>query len=470
MNKLIIITASLLALLLMGISCDSMNDIQAEFADRDETVYLGKVDSLKVYPGFGRAKITWYVSADPKIEKTVIYWNMRQDSIVKDFTRTTSGIQKDSIIIEDMGENALLYEFRNINSKGESSLYSSITVTAWGENFASNLLARRLVSREYDYEQSQYTLNLTDAMRGDSVAYSQVLYTDINGGEKNVRIERNVSTVILPDFGDGMELQFRNVFFLPLGMDTVYGTYQTYKSPVATFDAGKKLSIGGNVNNRYFQRDGKILYEWTEGGDLIEYTVNEDGSYTLNESYPALAPKTSFRGFFFYDDDKFISISAPNDALVQMWRLVNGQLILVPRAGDNAISFGSGFRMDGFIPTKGIFYTYSNGALRTWFANNNATWGGGSINGATVASNKNLYSDPIVVYNYRYIVTVDPDGYLWSIPISTIGVPTGLNKIGKGWDKFVHLACVGTKLLALDANGDLYEFDFDAEEKYWIID
>ena len=102
MKKILEILKAILSVLIITsfvTSCDSMNDIQSKFADQDEQVYLGKVDSIRAFPGFGRAKITWYIGADPKIEQTVIYWNMRSDSIIKDFVRTGSGLQRDSIIV-----------------------------------------------------------------------------------------------------------------------------------------------------------------------------------------------------------------------------------------------------------------------------------------------------------------------------------------------------------------------------------
>src|SRR5690625_3138887 len=122
-------------------SCDKMNDIQQEYADREERAYLGKVDSIEFYPGFGRAKLTWYVSADPKVERTIIYWNMRRDSIVKEFVRNTPGVQRDSITLDNLPEGSTLFEFRNVNSQGESSLYSSATVTVWGLEFGAGLRA-----------------------------------------------------------------------------------------------------------------------------------------------------------------------------------------------------------------------------------------------------------------------------------------------------------------------------------------
>lgn len=460
-----IIVCSLLITLFVGMSCDSMNDIQSVFTDKKEQIYLGKVDSLKVHPGFGRAKITWYIGSDPKIEQTVIYWNSRNDSIVKNFVRTTSGIQKDSIIIENLTESSVMYEFRNKNSKGESSLFSSVTVTAWGESFAGNLLGRKLISKEFDYNSSNYKLGLSTAVAGDSVAYSQIIYTDNTGKSNTVKIERNTNLVTLSNFSDGTEFQFRNVFFLPQGIDTVYSSYQINKAPTAIFGNGKLLTLKGNIASKYFQRDGNKLYEWNTEGDLIVYNLNEDGSLLQNDSFPSIVPRTTYREFFFYDDDKFIGITTAH--AVSMFRIVDGKLSIVKATSSSADTFGSGFNMLKFLPAKGFFYSVAaNGELKTWFANNNATWG--TTNGTTVTTGF-LY-EPIVLYNLQYLVGVDTEGYLWSIPISSAGTLGSKNKIGTGWNKFVKIISVGSKLLGLESNGDLYEFDFNASDNYWILE
>src|SRR5690554_2364197 len=119
-NRLITALLVLFAALACIVSCVDMNEFQSQYHDTEERVYLGKVDSIKSISGFGRAMITWYVTADPKIEQTIIYWNQREDSIVRDFNRKTPGVQKDSIIIENLPEGSTLFEFRNVNSKGES--------------------------------------------------------------------------------------------------------------------------------------------------------------------------------------------------------------------------------------------------------------------------------------------------------------------------------------------------------------
>jgi hypothetical protein len=232
-NKIASGILGLLGIFLLTTSCENMNDIQSKYADMKEEIYLGKVDSINVYPGLSRAKITWYISADPKIERTIIYWNMRKDSIVRDFVRASPGVQKDSIIVENLPEGTQLFEFRNINSKGNTSLYSSASVISWGERFANRLISRSITSQVYDLNALTFKLNISNTFSGDSVVYSQVRFTNGHGVENNIRINRVTNTLTLTDFPRGGEFQFRTAFFLPKqGIDTIFNTYKIYKAPM----------------------------------------------------------------------------------------------------------------------------------------------------------------------------------------------------------------------------------------------
>ena len=267
-NKIAIGIFSLLAGFFFTISCNDMNDIQSKFADLAEETYLGKVDSIRSFPGYGRAKITWYIGSDPKIEQTVIYWNMRKDSIVKDFVRTQPGVQKDSILVENLPEGTRQYEFRNINKLGQTSLYSKASVTAWGENLVKKLSPRIVKAQEFDYATSKFKLVLSDTFKGDSIIYSIMHFTDKQGVKKSIRIPRDTTMLVLDDFPDGGEIQFGTVFFLPQGIDTIHSAYQTIKAPKVIFETGEKLSIGGGLASKYFDRDGESLYEWNSAGDV----------------------------------------------------------------------------------------------------------------------------------------------------------------------------------------------------------
>lgn len=465
-NKLIGISLVLMVTLAGFISCGDMNETQSEYAKRDEIVYLGKVDSLKTFPGFGRAKVTWYIGSDPRIEKTVIYWNQRKDSIELDFARKSPGLQKDSIIIDNLQEGATLYEFRNKNSKGEYSLFSEVAVTSWGGNFADLLRARRITYTVYDNKESVFNLKLTPAAVGDSVVYSQIIYTDNAGTEQIIRIGRETNELELTGFKDGGEFNFRNIFFLPQGMDTVYSDYHTIRAPKVKQSGGTKITFPGNPASYYSTFNNNSIYEWNLEGDLILHEMDQDGHWSQVESYPNLVPKSIYRHFFFYDDDKFIGVGLDNN--VYMLRIENNIELVYVRTPTGAAHMGAGFSMPVIIPSKGFFYSVDSngGQLRSWYAQNNATWP--ATNGVQQMS---IFPyNPVALFGHQYLISVDENGDLWSFQTSTSGAIRNTYKIGSGWDRFVKMFSFGEKLIAIDENGDFYEFDFDPIETYWVVD
>ncbi len=470
-NKLFPIALSLLVSVFLFLSsCNKMDDIQREYADREEHVYLGKADSLKFFPGFNRAKLTWYMSSDPKIDRTIIYWNLRRDSIVKVFTRSTPGVQKDSVIIDNLSEGTQLFEFVNVNDEGETSLYSSLSVTAWGTEFANSLHARKVTQFNYDYDHLLFDLTLTPTNPGDSVVYSQMVYTNSHGEEKTLRIERDTTSLELEDFPDGGELRFRSVFFPPQGIDTVYNDYAIFKAPKAVFERGTKISLAGNMDSKYFERnDGNLnLYEWNTNGDFIVYALNADGSLAQTKMLPEIAPRSLYRDFFFYNQGKFIGISKSNSA-VTMHEIIDDHLALVKATPAGLDYFGSGFVFKEFLPAQGYFYslTAGTGDLKVWLAQTNATWG--APNGVTAGTGFDKY-DPLILFNNQSLLGVDAEGYLWNIQVSVTGVIGSKSRIGIGWDRFKKMISVGRTLYCMEENGDFYVFnDFNTTDNIWIV-
>src|SRR5690606_29581811 len=112
------------------------------------------------------------------------------------------------------------------------------------------------------------------------------------------------------------------------------------------------------------------------------------------EMFSSIVPRATYRDFFFYDDDKFIGISTGN--AVSMHQIENGQLVFVKATPAASNTFGAGFSMQKFIPTRGFFFSMeaTKGDMRTWVAQNNATWG--APNGTTVGTGYTAY-EPLMM-------------------------------------------------------------------------
>lgn len=137
---------SLFSLFLIQCDDKESDDLYKKYINEGEKIYLGKTDSLVALSGIGRVQLKWYVNADPKIEETVIYWNMRQDSVKKSFRRTEKGIQADSLFIEGLSEGTYTFELINRNKSGYRSLVSTVQGEVYGETFVSGLKNRAISS------------------------------------------------------------------------------------------------------------------------------------------------------------------------------------------------------------------------------------------------------------------------------------------------------------------------------------
>lgn len=213
-------------------SCDDMEDIHRKYADKEEQIYLGKVDSLKSFSGLNRVKLTWYNNSDPKIQNTVVYWDLKNDSIIKPFHRTTPGVQKDSIIIENLSEGAHLFECRNINERKESSLFSIVNGISWGEEFINSLSPRIPTLLKFDSNTSTYKINLSSSFKDDGIVYSQINYTNLKGENNNLIIDKGSNSIELNKFPNDGNFKLRSVFFFPeQGIDSIYTDYIIFDLP-----------------------------------------------------------------------------------------------------------------------------------------------------------------------------------------------------------------------------------------------
>lgn len=253
-------------MLLMGlISCDDMNSIQQKYADIPEKIYLGKTDTLTAFPGKERIKLSWYISADPKIQKTVIYWNQRKDSIVKPFVRTMSGIQKDSLIIDNL-LGTYTFELINTNDFGDRSLAAVVAGTAYGDDYINSLKNRSITAFDlgnYNSVTKSGTVTIEWGTASPLCMYTNLSYKKHATGEQvNLIVTSEDKTTVLDDvgnnFGDLNDMISVSSMYLP-----VKGAIDTFPAPLS--------------------REQMALYK--ANGSRLEYSAA--GSLTSTNPYTA---------------------------------------------------------------------------------------------------------------------------------------------------------------------------------------
>jgi hypothetical protein len=134
---------------------------------------MGKADSVNFSAGNEKVKFTWKLNADPRIDKSVFYWNDGKDSAVIPVNRTQSGIlDMEAIIPVEEGN----YTFRLVTKDDEnhSSLAIERTVQVYGPTYISRLTNRNLSVSSVN---GIFTINWV-IIENASIQYSTVSYMD----------------------------------------------------------------------------------------------------------------------------------------------------------------------------------------------------------------------------------------------------------------------------------------------------
>lgn len=211
--KIVIKNIIVLAFFCGLVACDSMNSIHEEYLDRGEEIYTGVIDSLKAYPGNERVKFTWEINADPRITKTVIYWNDSADSAIVEVNRTQAGVMQMETTL-NLPESSYIFRFVTKDDEGHKSLSVEKTVEIYGPDYVAMLRNREIKSITTPEEGG--ILLKWGAIEDATLIHTIISYTDYsnpsNPRKVEVMIENNVSEWNLANVKEGDELLVSSVY------------------------------------------------------------------------------------------------------------------------------------------------------------------------------------------------------------------------------------------------------------------
>ncbi len=227
-KKIFLAILFLLLLHIIMVSCDDINNLHQKFYDRGEDIYTGVVDSLEAYSGFERVKFNWVINADPRITKTVIYWNNRQDSVVVDVNRTQSGEIAMSYYLSDIEEGNYIFEFVTKDNEGHFSLPKEMVVLIFGESYAKTLKNRNIASI---IKQSNGDMLITwDPVINLDIQYTTVKY-EIDGIATSIRVENNEMETVLNGLNTGDKIGVSTTYLLENALDELHSPVKEYFMP-----------------------------------------------------------------------------------------------------------------------------------------------------------------------------------------------------------------------------------------------
>lgn len=259
---------STILLLLVGLmlkSCTGMDEVYKEFI-KPEIIYVGKADSLKVFPGNGRLIINFELT-DPSITHATFYWNNKSDSAKMNISmeKTKEII---SAKIEDLSEGTYSFDVFTYNEKGNSSIKATVVGRVYGEKFANALLDTP-VKGAY-VSDTDHTKVDVDWGSPDATALGmEIIY--INSSDEEVflyaPVKLNMPSTVLTDHEEGTDFRYRTLFLPEINaIDTFYTDYKSarVKGVATEYNRSQWTATGNNDNNRPPQNmlDGDIGSVW----------------------------------------------------------------------------------------------------------------------------------------------------------------------------------------------------------------
>jgi hypothetical protein len=194
-----------------------MNSVNQEYLDRGETFYTGRISYLQAFPGNSRVRFSWYINSDPRITRTVIYWNEGADSSVVAVDRTQPGfIQAEKEL--SLPEGNYIFEFATKDDNGNRSLAVERSVAIYGDKYISFLQNRDAAS-----------VNVAKitwaAVSSSEIQYTTVQYTDYTNPDnpvtRTLRVENGDTETELPGAKSGEALSVTTSYLPANGIDTV---------------------------------------------------------------------------------------------------------------------------------------------------------------------------------------------------------------------------------------------------------
>ena len=186
-------------------SCYEMDDVYKEFVSDGPVKYVGKVENVQIFSGFGRVKIQWDPFVDSRVSSATVYWDNRTSR--RDYPINPS--KATEVYVDSLSEGPHIFEIITHSAGGNNSIPVSITCNVYGQSFMSITDESEITAAILDYKGSTQL-----QIRHSSSYYYKMMqleYTGTDGRMKKAVALPEELKIELDDCGAN-EISYRSVF------------------------------------------------------------------------------------------------------------------------------------------------------------------------------------------------------------------------------------------------------------------
>lgn len=252
-------------------SCKEMEDSYKDYIVDNGRTYPQKADSLRVYPGFNKLRISWLKPKFPGVEYAMVYWNNYSDSLRVAFSESRDTLE---VEIDSLEEESYSFIVQNFDQDGNASIPMEITGTPYGENYLLGLVDRQFTSAVRD-DENVGIIQWNSAT--SELVYTEVKYQHSDGHFSIQRLDPGDEMLICEDVRPGTVFSYRSVFLPENGIDSISRSWQISDAPFLHLYSREEWVAEA--------RNGH--HDWGDGGGGQPYLVLDGNTTTGWHSNPS---------------------------------------------------------------------------------------------------------------------------------------------------------------------------------------
>jgi len=216
MKKIVYLLLILIAAVSLFSCAGEMDSTYKQFVVPNGINYPQRVDDLEIVFGESRVKLTWTKPIDPKVAKTMVFWNNYADTFLVNVPVEGQTV---TCTIDNLPEGNYTFQVKTFDSEGNSSISNDISAKVLGASYRAGLTARTI--------KTATLMDEIDGLVDWGSATLDLIYTEIrykNSSDETITLQlpATVVNITLPDVKRKEYFEFRSVFYPKNALDTFY--------------------------------------------------------------------------------------------------------------------------------------------------------------------------------------------------------------------------------------------------------
>jgi hypothetical protein len=208
--------------------CTKIDAYKDKYISNGSIIYPGKMDSVKIFSGRNRVRVTGLFTSDPKIVKYRVFWNSKRDSLEVSVKRT-NGVDTARVIVGNLPEGLMSFEVKTYDAQGHVSVPVDTSANVYGDLYQNSITNRPIVDAAMQ-SNGAALINWADIDKSSGIVNIEIKYTDKFNKLHDTLINSALTGLktSLPNFQAGNSISYSTIYLpTPTAIDKFSVAFQT---------------------------------------------------------------------------------------------------------------------------------------------------------------------------------------------------------------------------------------------------